>query len=117
MRSLEHGEAKFNRKKEIGQILQMLVIAAADVLREIAIHCSDENDITIESWLESEAVVALENLRVYTNESFNKLSHSTRMAVPQIKDTWRWIPVRAVYKRANRNEIVSEVAEVWESIV
>jgi hypothetical protein len=59
------------------------------------------------SWLEAEALPALESLRSYTNESFQRLSRTTRMAVPQIKDNWQWIPIRAIY-RLPKNEIVEE---------
>ena len=105
MKLLEHAEAKFNRKKEIGQILQTLVIAAADLLRDVGNRCLNPYDVTIESWIESEVLPALGALRTYTNESFESLSRSTRQAVPQIKDNWTWTPIRAIYKRS-KNEII-----------
>jgi len=105
MKLLEHAEAKFNRKKEIGQILQTFVIAAAETLRELGNRSINPDDVTLESWIESEVLPALVALRTYTNESFENLSRSTRMAVPQIKDNWTWTPIRAIYKHA-KNEIV-----------
>jgi hypothetical protein len=105
MRHLEHAEAKFNRKKEIGQILQTLVIASADVLREIANRLNDKEDVTVGSWLETHGLDSLEGLRTYTNECFEKLSLSVRQAVPQIKEDWKWMPIRALYK-PKKNEIV-----------
>ena len=153
MTTLEHAEAKFNRKKENGQILQTLVTAAADILQMVyqrAIESAAAETIVTETeivarhadwiqdssgggaieleaaaaaqllyeaalntaslhamgeWLDKEALPDLENLRLYTNESFETLSRSTRMAVPQISATWRWVPIRAIYKRV-KNEIV-----------
>jgi len=108
---LEHHEAKFNRKKEIGQILQTLVIAASDVLRDFCTRAGYlPTDLLIE-WYDKEVAVNLESLRCYTNETFKKLSHSTRMAVPQIGDMWAWVPIRAIYKNAIVDEDGAEVEE------
>jgi hypothetical protein len=114
MTAMEHAEAKFNRKKEIGQILQTLVIAAADILRDIINQAPTMGD-GLGSWLEAEALPALESLRSYTNDSFQRLSRSTRMAVPQIKDNWLWVPIRAIYRKS-KNEIVSEEPIVEEAV-
>ena len=168
MTTLEHAEAKFNRKKENGLILQTLVAGAADILQmvyrraiesaaaetelietEVAARaaagaadliqdCGGRSAFELEAsasasaaaveaaveaqlkyqaalnaasqyamgeWLDKEALPDLENLRLYTNESFEALSRSTRMAVPQISAKWRWVPIRAIYKRV-KNEIV-----------
>jgi len=107
MTALEHAEAKFNRKKEIGQILQTLVIAAADIMRDMYNQSIVPDNITFGSWLEGDVLPSLESLRAYTNESFKKLSESTRMAVPQIGPKWQWTPNRAIYKK--KNEIIETV--------
>ena len=104
---LEHNEAKFNRKREIGQILQTLVIAAADVMRDFCSRAAVLPTPLFQEWIEAEMTPTLESLRAYTNESFKKLSHTTRMAVPQVDDKWSWIPIRAIYKH-EKNTIVGE---------
>jgi hypothetical protein len=97
-RNLEHTEAKFNRKKEIGQILQTLVTAAADTLQ--GIHVSLQGERTGSKWVLEQAVPQLENLRIYTNGALRTLAKSLHMAVPQIDAQWHWIPIRALYKDA-----------------
>jgi len=99
MTLLEHAEAKFNRKKEIGQILQMLVVAAADVMRSVVTALSIGDNDMVGTLIHSHAFPQLESLRVYANESFETLSHSTRMAVPQVGENWKWMPIRAMYRR------------------
>jgi len=104
---LEHNEAKFNRKREIGQILQTLVIATADVFRDFCSRAAVLPTPLFQEWIEAEMAPTLESLRAYTNESFKKLSHTTRMAVPQVDDKWEWVPIRAIYKH-EKNTIVGE---------
>jgi hypothetical protein len=104
---LEHNEAKFNRKREIGQILQTLVIATADVFRDFCTRAPVLPTQLFQEWIETEMIPNLESLRSYSNESFKKLSHTTRMAVPQVNDKWEWIPIRAIYKH-EKNTIVGE---------
>jgi len=104
---LEHNEAKFNRKREIGQILQTLVIATADVFRDFCSRAAVLPTPLFQEWIEAEMTPTLESLRAYTNESFKKLSHTTRMAVPQVNDKWEWVPIRAIYKH-EKNMIVGE---------
>ena len=97
-RNLEHTEAKFNRKKEIGQILQTLVTAAADTLQGIYVQLQAER--TGSTWIVEQGVPQLEGLRIYTNGALRTLAKSLHMAVPQIDAQWHWIPIRALYKDA-----------------
>ena len=97
-RNLEHTEAKFNRKKEIGQIMQTLVTAAADTLQ--GIYVSLQGERTGSKWILQQAVPELESLRIYTNGALRTLAKSLHMAVPQIDAQWAWIPIRALYKDA-----------------
>jgi len=95
-RRLEHTEARFNRKKEIGQILQTLVTAAADTLQGIFQQVQAEARGT--DWVITTALPQLESLREYTNDALKTLAKSLHMAVPQIDAQWEWIPIRALYK-------------------
>jgi len=116
MTRLEHAEARFNRKREIGQILQTLVAAATDILQVVyQMLLNPANDEIVGNWLDMEALPNFEGLRLYTNESFEKLSTSTRMAVPLISDRWAWVPIRAIYKRA-KNVIVGTEEGTDESV-
>lgn len=100
---MEHAEARFNRKKEIGQILQTLTVAAADALREIheRLTESDEEPQIVHSvaeWIRETALPMLEALRSYTNGAFKDLGKAQHMAVPQVNEKWHWLPARIYYK-------------------
>lgn len=102
-RQLEFTEAKFNRKKEIGQILQTLVTASADIMNQVANRCETAVDedlrIALRMWLADTVLPELEGLRAYTNQAFKDLAVRNHMAVPQIADDWQWIPIRALYRK------------------
>ncbi len=96
-RQLELNEAKFNRKKEIGQILQTLVTAGAEVLQGIMERL---NDVGAADWIRDTALPMLESLRVYTNDAYKALAKAQHMAVPQISEKWGWQGIRALYRGA-----------------
>ena len=89
-RQLELTEARFLRKKEIGQILQTFVTSGADIMAAIY-----ERDA---EWIRSSGLPNLELLRDYTNEAFLRAGNVMRMAVPYISDRWRWTGVLIRYK-------------------
>jgi hypothetical protein len=107
---LEHTEAAFNRKKEIGQLLQTFVTASADILQGIVGRMEDTSvsPDSVVAFIRDVAMPQLESLRSYTNESFNTMGTSRRMAVPQVGSRWEWLPARALYKMPTLavNEIV-----------
>jgi hypothetical protein len=107
-RQLEFTEAKFNRKKEIGQILQTLVTAGADIMNQVANRCQAATDrnlqIALRMWLTDTVLPELEGLRVYTNQAFKDLAVRNHMAVPQIGDDWQWMPIRALYRKKKAPE-------------
>jgi hypothetical protein len=107
---LEHTEAAFNRKKEIGQLLQTFVTASADILQSIVGRMEDTSVSadSVAAFIREVALPQLENLRSYTNESFATIGTSRRMAVPQVGPRWEWIGARALYKMPTLavNEIV-----------
>ena len=102
-RQLEFTEAKFDRKKEIGQILQTLVTAGADLMNQVANRCQGATDknlqIALRIWLTDTVLPELEGLRAYTNQAFKDLAVRNHMAVPQIDNDWQWIPIRALYRK------------------
>jgi hypothetical protein len=117
-RKLEHAEARFLRKKEIGQILQTAITAAADVFQGIIARAETANENSdyktkklavrdVGTWILETAFPTLESLRVYTNDAFKGLAKDMKMAVPQIAEHWRWVPIRILSKNnATKNEIV-----------
>ena len=102
-RHLEHTEAKFNRKKEIGQILQTLVTAAADTLQ--GIYSQLQGYKPGHKFILEQHVPQLEELRIYTNGALRTLAKSLHMAVPQIDAQWHWIPIRALYKEVRETVV------------
>lgn len=104
-RQMEFAEARFNRKKEIGQILQTLTVAAADALREIQERLQTGEDAlsipvsqSAAAWVQGEALPMLEALRTYTNDAFKALGKAQHMAVPQVNEKWMWMPARIHYR-------------------
>ena len=122
-RQMEFAEARFNRKKEIGQILQTLTVAAADALREIHERLNTAEEAMsapiadgAAAWVRDQALPMMEALRTYTNDAFKALGKAQHMAVPQVDDKWHWLPARIHYRTAKdgpppleeTNEIVQE---------
>jgi len=115
---LEHNEARFNRKKEIGQLLQTLVTAAADIMQTIAgefekvangtIEEREATNSIVETWLPN-----LEALRNYTNESYKKMGDSLRMAVPYINEKWQWTGIHVNHEK---NEIMENPENGQETV-
>jgi hypothetical protein len=108
---LEHTEAAFNRKKEIGQVLQTFVVASADLLQGIVglIENPSKSPNDVAHDIRTTFIPNLESLRTYTNDTFEKMGKERHMAVPRIGDKWEWLPARATYKRVAplENEIVN----------
>ena len=116
---LEHAEAAFNRKKEIGQLLQTFVTGSADILQGIVGRMEDPSvsQTTMATFVREVAMPQLEALRAYTNETFQTMSVERHMAVPLISDKWRWEPARALYKRGPpplENEIIDQEVVLQE---
>ncbi|NBP64136.1 MAG: hypothetical protein EBU66_05595 [Bacteroidetes bacterium] len=106
-KQLEYAETKFNRKREIGEILQTLATASADILRSAIgmLHILDQDSLLDESselysMYMNDTLEHLEKLREFGNESLTQLSKREHMAVPQLGEKWKWVPLRALYKAA-----------------
>jgi len=119
-RRLELTEAAFNRKKEIGQLLQTFIIASIDILQNIARKLEDpsKSSSDIACYIKTTSLPNLESLRNYTNESYRLMAKSRRMAVPQIGDRWQWLGVRALYKpEGPKNTVIeTETDAITETI-
>ena len=104
-RQLELAEAKFQRKKEIGQILQTIATAGADAMNQMVNEFHHQEEHVFPVWLSTTAMEELDRLRIFGNESLKALAKRDRIAVPQFGAYWGWIPLRAIYKPA---KIVAE---------
>lgn len=108
-RQLELNEAKFNRKREIGQILQTLVAAGAEILQGIVGRLEHEFvrpgvASPCAFWARETALPSLELLRVYTNDAYKALAKAQHMAVPQMNEKWQWLGIRALYREGARTK-------------
>lgn len=100
VKSLEHSYTKFQRRREIGQILHTLVTATADILRNVHMRMMEsmyQHDLPL--WVESEIIPTLETLRTYTNETFQKFGKANRCATPQLSARWQLLAARTLYKK------------------
>ncbi|NBV77911.1 hypothetical protein EBR66_07130 [bacterium] len=104
-RGLELSEAKFNRKREIGQILQTLATASADILRQIVNQAHLQTVETYPSWI-LESIQELNRLRMFGNESLQELSKRDHIAVPQLGEQWKWTPIRALWYEKKTTTLV-----------
>lgn len=120
-RQLEFAEAKFNRKREIGQILQTLVTAGSDLMNQVANRCQAASNtdlrVTARIWISDVVMPQLEELRVYTNQCFKDLAVRNHMAVPQVGAEWEWMPIRAIYRKAKTASAAVSEAAVSEAAV
>ena len=120
---LERTETKFNRKKEIGQILQTLATAGAEMMNNIYERAREADD-DIEkleefvNWILTTAIPELDQLRSFGNESLKTLGQRDKTAVPQFEAQWAWKGLRALYSKkaltpAAQTEIVELEAEAY----
>jgi hypothetical protein len=123
-RALENTEAKFNRKKEIGQILQTIVTAGSDMINRIYDRCVDvrnENRSVDEfvGWLLDTGLPELEQLRTFANDSLKALSKRDKMAVPQFQENWVWKAARALYRpvKAVKEAAVAVPAQTEATVI
>ena len=119
-RSLELAEAKFTRKKEIGQILQTLLTAGSDMMNRIYDRIRDDTIIHIESlipWLRDVGIPELDQLRIFGNDSLKALGKRDHMAVPQFEENWKWKALRALYRSSGKAAPTAPVVHTETEIV
>jgi len=119
---LERTETKFNRRREIGQILQTLATAGADMMNRIYTEARKITDSYDQGpserfgdWVLSVALPELEQLRTFGNESLLALAKRDRTAVPQFEENWSWKGLRAIYS-AKSAQPVAEPTEIVEEM-
>lgn len=90
-RNLELKETRFERRREVGLILQTIIHVAAEKLTEL------QNALSIQGNTEriSHILNELENLREFTNNALKAKGEQMGISVPQITgEDWRWSTTR-----------------------
>ena len=95
-RQLELTEARYKRKREVGQILSMAITAGSDILRR-GLQQEGTHEEKAVSLVEV-ILPELDRLRDFVNDCFKALAKREHMAVPQLGTDWEWVPLRALYK-------------------
>ncbi len=90
-KALEQTETKFERKKEIGQILNTFANVGSEFMRMIERAGTSEAIKTL--WL-NQLRTQCDDLRLYTNQSLTELGKRMMCAVPQFTNRWEYIPPR-----------------------
>ena len=83
--ALEQRDTKFEKKKEIGQILQMFTQIASERLRNVDSLTPALYDIFMKE---------VNDLRLYTNKCLVDVGKRMICAIPQIDRNWEYIPPR-----------------------
>lgn len=98
-KKLVDSESRFARKKEIGQILQTLSMAASDAMNRIFDRVrEEEDDALLNSWILDVAIPDLQRLREFGNQALKDLGKRDQMAVPQFLENWAWDRSRILYR-------------------
>ena len=110
-RRLEISEARFKRKKEIGQIIQTLITAGSDMMNRIYERSQVYADLEhiFVDWLRDTGIPELEQLRIFGNDSLKALAKRDHMAVPQLEADWKWKPLRALYRAVPKAKAAAAV--------
>jgi hypothetical protein len=94
-RMLEQRETKFERKREIGQILTTFAHVGAEFMRSLATNVEGEAKMRYISRIWQETLsTQMEDLRLYTNKSLVYLGKRMCCAIPQIDPTWYYLGPR-----------------------
>ena len=91
MKVLEQAETKFERKKEIGQVLSTFAHIGSEFMREI--ERSMTAALLKDLWMKK-LRRQCDDLRIYTNKSLVELGKRMMCAIPQFTNTWEYIPPR-----------------------
>jgi hypothetical protein len=102
-RMLEQRETKFERKREIGQILTTFAHVGAEIMRSFAEFMRSFDNIDLNNGVRMQHIAKmwnktseqqLEDLRLYTNKSLVELGKRMSCAIPQIDPTWFYLSPR-----------------------
>ncbi len=117
MRQLELAEARFRRKREIGQVLNMAATAGSDLLRTIVQRGAFAEADQFGDWLRDTAIREIDLLREFVNGALKELAKREHMAVPQLGADWRWIPIRALYKAPKKGKVATSAAATGVGLI
>ena len=96
-KALEQRETRFERKKEIGQILTTFAHVGAELFRNLINHPGVVGErrlvLIARAWNETVGK-QMEDLRLYTNKSLVELGKRMCCAIPQVDKRWNYIPPR-----------------------
>ena len=96
-KALEQRETRFERKKEIGQILTTFAHVGAELFRNLINHPGVVGErrlvLIAKAWNETVGK-QMEDLRLYTNKSLVELGKRMCCAIPQVDKRWNYIPPR-----------------------
>ena len=98
-KTLEQRESKFEKKREIGQILTTFAHVGAEFMRQLVpnpiLTVKDRATFVKRTWTEVTAK-QMNDLRVYTNKSLKELGERMLCAFPQVDKDWDYIPPRKI---------------------
>jgi len=96
-KQLEQRETKFERKREIGQILTTFAHVGAEMLRTLTNHVGVTGEprmVLIAKMWNDVVAKQLEDLRLYTNKSLVELGKRMCCAIPQVDRSWNYMGPR-----------------------
>jgi hypothetical protein len=96
-KALEQRETKFERKREIGQILTTFAHVGAEFIRGLinapGVDGPSKHALIAKRWNETVGK-QVEDLRLYTNKSLVELGKRMCCAIPQVDRRWNYVPPR-----------------------
>lgn len=96
-KQLEQRETKFERKREIGQILTTFAHVGAEMLRTLTNHVGVTGEpkmaLVAKMW-NGTMGRQVEDLRLYTNKSLVELGKRMGCAIPQVDGRWNYVGPR-----------------------
>jgi hypothetical protein len=96
-KQLEQRETKFERKREIGQILTTFAHVGAEMLRTLTNHVGVTGEPRMMLIAKMWNVITgrqVEDLRLYTNKSLVELGKRMGCAIPQVDGRWNYVGPR-----------------------
>ena len=109
--SLERQETNFERRKEIGLIVQTLLHVGAEKLSALYNSATNSKE---KRRLFAEILPEMNKVREFTNKSLWAKGRQMGMVVPQISDRWEWMTARKSDIKNNAEPVVPNQNEVVE---
>ena len=97
-KTLEQRESKFEKKREIGQILTTFAHVGAEFMRQLVPSSGITDNAAkakfVKDMWTNVTAKQMNDLRVYTNKSLKELGERMLCAFPQVDKDWNYIPPR-----------------------